>query len=145
MAYWLALASATGQRIWTALRRPKAHIVTGTGALTLGGLRAQARGRVRSGPNASIEERVVLLERLIDSAEDRLDRAEDELQRETEQRVEAITSERQAREANEQSVNERLENLAVGGLRLQMVGLLWLFFGITLATWSKEIADLLTY
>lgn len=147
MASWLGLARVAAQRIWTALRRPKLHRVAGMGTVSWEGLApsVSGRGRVRVGPGASIEERVAHLERLIDSAEDRLDRAEDDLQREVQQRVEAVTSERQAREAENKEIKQLLETFALGGLRLQTVGLVWLLAGIALATWSKEIGDLLAF
>jgi hypothetical protein len=145
MAYWLGLARVSAQRIWRAVRRPKPHRVIGTGTTGWESLSASSkgRGRVRSGPNASIEERIAHLERLIDSAEDRLDRAEDDLQREIQQRVQAIASERQAREADTKEIRQRLETFALGGVRLQTIGLLWLLVGIGLSNWSKEISDVL--
>jgi hypothetical protein len=141
MAYWLGLARATGQRLVRLFRRRPSPTIVGAGAASASWVSTRGRARVRSGPQATIEQRVAQLERNVDGIEDRLDRTEDDLQRETEQRVQAITSERQAREAENKDIKQQLETFALGGLRLQTVGLVWLIAGITLATWSKELAS----
>ena len=40
--------------------------------------------------------------------------------------------------------DKRLEEVSVGGLHLEVMGLTWLLFGIILATASREIASIIT-
>lgn len=140
MADWVAFGRATHQRVLQALRRraPKS-IVTGTGHVTIDGFAVRARGRVGSSPEWTVDERIAHLERRLNGVEDALWKTEDDLGRETKQRIEAIAAERQTREADHRQLNDQLEELAVGGIRLETVGLFWLLGGVLLTTWSAEI------
>ena len=86
---------------------------------------------------------MALLERLIDGIETQLGKLQDDLEREGEKLREMLAAERRARDEAQERLQEGLRNLAVGGIRLQMIGVLWLAAGVILANWSAELAGLL--
>lgn len=137
----LHLAKTAVQRVAQMLgRRPAVINVTGAAALGLSSVRARAK--VRSGPNASVDDRIALLERLIDTLEDGLSTLQDTIDREREQFNKALDAEKHAREDGFKALEDRVTSLAVGGIRLQTVGLVWLLLGVLLATWSQELASI---
>ena len=101
---------------------------------------AHGRGKVRPGPQASLEERVQSLERLVDGLQDAVWRGEDDLLRETTERKKALERERTAREGSYRDLRQTIHEYAVGGVRLEIVGLVWLAVGVCLATLAPEIA-----
>jgi hypothetical protein len=86
---------------------------------------------------------VDLLYKIVDGLEDGLDRVQDALEAETTERQKAAADERQARRAEIQAVSVQLKDFAVGGLRLETIGVWWLFLGLALSTWSQEICRLI--
>jgi hypothetical protein len=121
-------------------RRPAAISVVGGDALAFAS--ARARVKVRSGPNASVDDRITLLEGLIDALENALSTLQDTIDRDREQLNKTLDAERHAREEGFKALEDRITSLAVGGIRLQTVGLVWLFLGVLLATWSQELASI---
>jgi hypothetical protein len=97
----------------------------------LGVSSARARAKVRSGPNASADDRIALLEKLIDTLEDELWKLQDTIDRDREQFNKALGAEKDAREDKFKALEDRVTSLAVGGIRLQTVGLLWIFLGVS--------------
>lgn len=141
IAELLHLAKTAVQRVAQMLgRRPAVIHAAGAAALGLSSMRARAK--VRSGPNASLEDRIGLLERLIDTLEDALATLQDTIERDREQFNKALNAERHAREDGFKALQDRVTSLAVGGIRLQTVGLVWLFLGVLLTTWSQELASI---
>ena len=139
----LHLANTAIQRVAQLFGRRSAVInVALADELGLGSDRARAK--VRSGPNASIDDRVALLERLTDKLQDELWTMQDTIDRDREQFNEALRAEKQARDDEFKALENRVISLAVGGVRLQTVGLLWLFLGVVGATWSKELSDIMS-
>jgi hypothetical protein len=133
---------ATGLHLWRTFghRSPKV-LVAGTVSITArGNLRAHGKGRL--GPNASTDQRLTTLENKVDRLEDAAWKLREDLEQEVERRQQAITTEGKIREDAGRALQERLSKVAVGGIRLQTVGLVWLFVGILLATWSQEFARL---
>ena len=124
-------------------RKPPTNVITGTGGVGLGVSGGRARATVRAGPDSTLEQRVALLERLIDGIETQLGKLQDDLEREGEKLREMLAAERRARDEAQERLQEGLRNLAVGGIRLQMIGVLWLAAGVILANWSAELAGLL--
>jgi hypothetical protein len=122
--------------------RPPPPIVMGVGAATFGGLGVRATGTVGPPANATVEQRVDFLMRQISRVEELLGRFHDDLEREAAQRTQAIAAERQERETALDSLRLQLRDFAVGGLRLQTIGLWWLFLSVVFATWSQEAAKL---
>ena len=93
-------------------------------------------------PNASLEERVVALERsrglhstLIASIQNRVDE-------EVRVRARVLESERNERAVEDSSIQGVLEEASAGGLHVDLIGVAWLFIGLILGTASPEIAML---
>lgn len=101
-----------------------------------------ARLNIGRGSNLSVEERLKLLERGFDYVQELTHKLQDDLQNEVDSRAAAIAAERADREKHTAEVRSQVKELAVGGIQLQIVGILWLLFGVLLATWSQEIARL---
>jgi hypothetical protein len=98
------------------------------------------RAKVRSGPDASVDDRIALHEKQIDKLEDELWTLQDTIDRDREQFNNALGAEKHAREDGFKALQHRVTSLAVGGIRLQTVGLGWLFLGVVGTTWSQELA-----
>jgi hypothetical protein len=118
------------------------RIVTATA--TLGELKLSgslsARVKFGRGTNLSVEERLQLLERGFDYMQDFTYKLQDDVQKTIELRTAALAAERADREKHIAEIRLQVNELAVGGIQLQIVGMLWLLFGVALATWSQEIA-----
>ena len=117
-------------------------VIVGAGVASLGFAAGRARATVRSGPGATIEQRLSLLETLVGNVENDLWKLHDTLDADREQVRKALDAERATREQRLQAVDARIFELGTGGVRLQTVGLVWLFVSIILATWSQELAPL---
>ncbi len=141
IAELLHLAKTAVQRVAQMLGRRPA-VIHGAGALVAGVTLMRARGKVRSGPNASLEDRIGLLERLIDTLEDAHATLQDTIERDREQFNKALNDERHAREDGDKALKDSVKSLAVGGIRLQTVGLVWLILGVVLTTWSQELVSI---
>jgi hypothetical protein len=88
-------------------------------------------------PGASLEERVAALERDFERLQEQVTKAEQQLRDELQK---LHTQERQEREEADKQLKKLLEELSVGGLHLEIRGLIWLFFGIAFATVPGELA-----
>jgi hypothetical protein len=117
-------------------------IVAGSGNLRMSGALATARGKVGRGPNLSVEQRLEFLERGFDEMQDLIAKLQDDLRKEINDRTEAITRERAHWEKVIAEFRLQVRELAVGGVQLQIAGILWLVFGLALATWPQELATL---
>ena len=95
-----------------------------------------------AGPGQTVERRLELLEHRTLELQDSLRKLEDTLRKEVNERTQAITEERKSRELATQDLQRQVREAAVGGLRLETVGLVWLFSGLALSTWSEEAARL---
>jgi hypothetical protein len=100
------------------------------------------RVKIGRGPNLSVEQRLEFLERGFDEIQDLTYKLQDDRQKEIDLRIAAIAAERADREKHIAEVRSQIKELAVGGLQLQISGIVWLLFGIVLATWSREFAHL---
>lgn len=103
-------------------------------------LSARGRGKVRPGPQASLEERMQSLEQIVDGMVDAVWRIEDDLLRETTEREKVLATERALREAADTQLEQAIHQYAVGGIRLEIVGLFWLVLGVLLATLAPELS-----
>jgi hypothetical protein len=128
-------------RLWSVVapsRSATVHAVAAAaGAVALTG---SARARVGAGPDTPLDRRVAILEENHNLLQQRVDQQEIE----TGKRVQAvrteIQAERRAREAEHRLTAGKLEELAVGGLHLESVGVLWLLLGVIATSLSQEIA-----
>ena len=94
---------------------------------------------MRPGPNATVEQQVDLLFQLIDGIEQGLDRAQLDLEQEVKQRTQADATERQEQETALENLRLELRSYALGGIRLQVIGVGWLLLSIIFTTWSQEL------
>lgn len=127
-------------RRFLGLRQDAIAPVTGLVAHAVLSVSARGRGKVRPGPQASLEERVQSLEQIVDGMQDAVWRIEDDLLHETAEREKVLAGERVSREAADKELEHEIHQYAVGGIRLEIVGLLWLALGVSLATWAAELA-----
>lgn len=123
-------------------RRPTVTTVTGVGASASLGISVKGRGTVRSGPGASLSERVSLIEQIVDSLENSVWRLEDTVAQQQESHGHLLEAERIARERADAEVASRVTDFAIGGVRLETIGLIWLTVGTLLSTWSQELSQL---
>lgn len=100
---------------------------------------------VEPGPDTTIEQRVVLLEQKVKAlrqelntqikeANHTIDIIKKEMQRESEERQTA-----------DKKTNQLIEEMGVGGIHLEIVGLVWLFLGVILTSIPDEIGRLLVF
>ncbi len=131
-----------GRRIARMFGRRRHVIVTASGNLRMDGALLTARAKIGRGPNLSVEQRLEFLERGFDEIQDLTYKLQDDLRKEIDLRTAAIATERADREKVTAEVRSQVLELAVGGIQLQIVGLVCLVFGVALATWSQEFASL---
>lgn len=117
--------------------------ITGQASL-LGAVRATltGEGRLVSGvrPGAPLEERVSVLEENLDRLRDELDARIQRLRQELATMKENIQRETQNRELNDQKITRMIEEVSIGGLHLEIVGLSWLILGVVGTSIPNEIA-----
>jgi hypothetical protein len=65
---------------------------------------------------------------------------EQRLRQEVGQLAESMRLETQERKSADEATARRIEEVAIGGLRLELVGVWWLFAGVISANLSDEIA-----
>jgi hypothetical protein len=96
-----------------------------------------------AGEEASLEHRVSVLEKNLNQLRDELNANKKEFQQKIKTIRERIDSETQERRTEDEQTAKRIEELAVGGIHLEIVGLWWLFFGIVGTSIPDEIAAVL--
>jgi hypothetical protein len=142
------LGQAIG-RGWTGLlqslgvRRPP-PIIIGAGAATVGAISARGRATVRPGSDATVQRQLDLLFQLIDRIEQGLDQAQSDLEQEVKRRTQAVATERQDRETAVENLHLELRTYALGGIRLQVIGVGWLLLSIIFTTWSHELEPIVS-
>lgn len=130
---------------WLAQRprlRQGTRTIRGVGGLA--SATASGRGKLRStvGPDASLEERVRVLEanfEALDRSMDAQQRQLDDLRSTSE---EALNAERRTRQEKVRRVEEKLAQAETGGIFISFVGVIWLIVGLFITTASQEIAAL---
>jgi hypothetical protein len=104
-----------------------------------------ARLIVRAGPGSSLDQRVAILEENLNRLRDEVDANESKIKREVAAVREALSREQQARDNEVRRMAAHMEELAVGGLHLELVGLTWLVFGGLGTSIPGEVARLLCW
>jgi hypothetical protein len=94
-------------------------------------------------PGASLEDRILALEKNLDGLRDELDANVLKLRRELDSVHETIEQESAVQRQKYDVIDRKIEEVAVGGLHLESVGLLWLVLGVLGASIPDEIAGLL--
>lgn len=131
------------KRIPKALSKPTD--VSGTG--TTAEASAVARGpssRLGVRPDASVEEKLEALEKRLDNLEENVNEVRSEMRKKVSQLKKDLSKERRERAKEASKLKRQLEDLSVGGLTLEAVGVAWLLLGITLSSLPGEVASLLS-
>lgn len=123
-----------GRRIARVFGRGRDVTVMATGGNLQLTSSLSSRLKIGRGPNLSVEQRLEFLERGFDEIEDLTYKLQDDRQKEIDLRIAAIAAERADREKHIAEVRSQIKELAVGGLQLQISGIVGLLFGIVLAT-----------
>ena len=127
---------------WSKWWRPKNHVFTPEpGEYLTTGLSAKASVWRIAPSGSSLDERVSVLESNIASLRNEEADISKAIQEETRKRGEAQASECQAREAADNTLMKKLQELGAGSLQLEWLGIVWLLLGVILATTSSEIAS----
>ena len=134
------------RRLAAAFTGPKPislQALAGAFAMTGGDLRL-IRG-VR--PGATLEERVSILEENLKLLRDELDTRLQGVRQEVGTVKESIERESQERRSADEKTARKIEEVAIGGLHLEVVGLVWLLLGVTaasipdvIAAWLSQVA-----
>lgn len=117
------------------------RIVVGAGHIKGGGATLSAVGSVSPSASASLAERVILLERGLNQANVMIHETRKMIEVESRKHDSALDTERRGRELGDEKSQRLLQEAMVGGLYLETTGVVWMLFGITLATVSNEIAS----
>ena len=129
-------------RTFPFLRR---NIVLAAGSVTLSGAVAKARAYVTHGPgaNPTIEARLDAIENNVTSIHERISQVQREMDGEFQKTTDALNREEQARQAEDNTIREKLEATGTGGVHISAIGASWLLVGVILSTAAIEIAALL--
>ena len=101
-----------------------------------------ARGHVTHGtpPNATVEQRLDVLEKNIGALHDRIGATQKELDEEVSKLKTSISEEACQREQEDKECRNLIEMTATGGVHISAIGAVWLFVGVVLSTAGVEIA-----
>jgi hypothetical protein len=113
------------------------YVHAATGGVTLAG---SARVRIGASPDAPIERRLAILEENVNHLQKEVDEDVNELRGRIAQVRSQIDRETQERRADDRLTASRLEDVAIGGLHLESIGLLWLVLGVMGTSVPQEIA-----
>lgn len=91
-------------------------------------------------PNSSLELRVAAIEGQLVNLTENINKVQTQLVQETQKMSSELKKERINRENEDQTIHNRLEVAETGGLRISIVGLIWLFLGVIMSSASLEIA-----
>lgn len=105
----------------------------------------EARLMVSAGPDSSLDRRVAILEENLDRLREEVDAKESKMKKELGAVRDALSREQQARQNELHRMAAQTEELAVGGLHLELVGLTWLVFGGLGTSIPDQIARLLCW
>jgi hypothetical protein len=103
----------------------------------------EARLRLGAGPGASVEQRVSILEGNLNQLQDEVDTKVRELRNKSDELKNDLRREGEERRTADDAVTRRIEEVAIGGLHLEIVGLVWLTVGVVGASVPDEVAALI--
>jgi hypothetical protein len=121
------------------LQKIHAHVIAQTGGLNMSG---RVTLKHLPGTNATLEDRVRVLESNLDGIDRRTIELQQLIDQEKHNRNESLASERQRREHEIDDVRTKLEATETGGLNISLMGLVWLCVGLILSTASLELSRL---
>jgi len=93
-------------------------------------------------PDATLEQRVTVLEDNLRRANDRMSSINERLKKKTSELSAELRAESQSRASSDRSLRQQLESASTGGLRLSAVGAIWLMVGVTMSTIPSELSAL---
>ncbi|MBU0621396.1 MAG: hypothetical protein KJ795_06085 [Gammaproteobacteria bacterium] len=93
-----------------------------------------------AGDNPTVESRLAAIEKNISAMNGRIDETQKEMDAEFRNVKTSLSQETQVRTLEDQATRKQLETTATGGVRISLMGLVWLFFGLVLSNASQEIA-----
>ena len=132
---------------WLAVRprfRPKAQTISMSGASSSSAIGSATLSIWRhAAQSAPVEDRVTALEGNIETLKQDIESATKRAVESAGRLATELNAERQAREATDSAIRSQIEKFAAGGLHIEATGLVWLIFGIVLATIPTELAKLL--
>jgi hypothetical protein len=132
------------QRLQKLLGKKKSHrLIAGHASFGVSASVGEVEARVIPGPNSSVERRVELLERDVAELYKKVRTIKDGLAAEIADRKADVLAEADKRTKADEELAAQLKGLAVGNVRLEIVGVVWLLVGVVLATWANEIASAL--
>jgi len=110
----------------------------------LGEMKLSGSGTSRhlAGPNATLEDRVRVLESNFETVDLRTIRLQEQIEQENQKRKEALDAERSTRTQEIDIVRKKLEATETGGLNISLMGLIWLATGLIMSTASLELSQL---
>jgi len=129
---------------WSRFPRWRAHVnlAVGTAHIHAQGNRARILVKATPACGTPLEERVRLLEQGVDRINDQLWQLDERTESDSQRLTSEITSERSRREAEDVQIRRLLEEALAGGLRIEWMGVFWLFLGVMLGTVPTDIASL---
>jgi hypothetical protein len=96
----------------------------------------------KAGRDSSLDRRVTILEENLNRLRVELDAKDQKIRNDLSTLTGTIEEERRARETEVRRISSQLEELAVGGLHLELVGITWLTLGVVGASIPDEIVVL---
>jgi hypothetical protein len=120
---------------------PRHHVLSAAG-ISLGISSGAARARVSPGRDASLDQRVKLLEQQYASLSDEVDTLSAETKQRTDELSKALEAERREREDSDNRAKEQLRTAIAEGIPLEFLGAVFVLFGIVADSASPEIASL---
>jgi len=133
-AWFRALASAFTVPKPATMTASVSGAFTATGELSL---------VVRAAPNEPLERRVSILEQNLERLREEYHSKSQQLRQDLGEAKRNIEKESQERQATDAKLDRTIQEVAVGGLHLELIGLLWLIVGTLASTIPDEIVRLL--
>lgn len=121
----------------------KPHIISAQGIASASAVgSAYAFGWHGVPDNATVEDRLVVLQKNLDTVKQLALDAQKQAQVEAAKLDSKLEAERREREASDRALGAKLESVGVGNLHLEGAGVFWLIVGIVLGTVPNEMAAL---
>jgi hypothetical protein len=136
VAQWLQL-------LLSAFRRPKAQTISLSG-IAAGISFGNARFVVKAGKESSLERRIEVLEQNLYNLRGEFQQKANKLETKLTEATNALENEKSQRSTEIKDVTLKIEEIAVGGLQLEIVGWFWLVLGTIGSNLAEEISTLIS-
>lgn len=125
---------------------PKPHVISAQGIASAAAVgSAYAFGWHGVPDNATVEERLVVLQKNLDTVRQLALDAQKQAQVEAAKLDSKLEAERREREVSDRALCTKLESVGAGNLHLEGAGVFWLIVGIVLGTAPNEMATLVRW